>query len=803
MKKLYFTKLLFLTGVIVPSLTFGTHNAEAKGSMEILGVPYSVDTIAHFKVGPGTTTTYLRLKNEAGSKLQVHYLTIDKSQPGVSIRAVCGKDMVAGTERVSDMAKRHSSGNTLYFAGSNADFFTTSGNATNGSSKVGSPTTSCTVDGEIFKTSNSQYQFSVDRDGVARIGRLNYYTGTAKLGEKTTLFKGVNVASPSNGITIYTPKYWGSTNQTDNAGSSFEVTAKLVQGDEFKAGGKFRLEVTSEPSDAGDTKIPDDGFVIHGRGTSTTNCNTAALSFVGGLKPGDIVEFDNIVLFGDTRIYPQQIVSGNPKNVGEGKTLDTEGERGDASALHPRTGIGVSQDGNTIIMMVVEGRHNGSVGVRTSQLADIMRYAGAYEAVNLDGGGSSTLYTSAFGVRNYCSDGHERAVGNGIFAVVEARADEKEIAEIRFSDWAPRLPKYGNYVPRIIGYNKYGVVVNDSITDYTLEVKPGEGEIVDNGISYYATELGMYALKAKYKNLETSVAVDVNNECLFTTKFTSLFIDGKRSYEIELFGNNGIRNIPVKASILDWSSNDVSVATVSEDGIVRGVSNGTAIITGTIAERTIELPVTVEIMKEKQTNILAGNGIEDWKFTKSGCAAAGTLYTSSAESFAVDFKTSTSRSPSVTVTADPAVRIWSIPEDITFEVNSTSDLEYIILKIKDAKGDPYNYKTDKISANDPKTYSVNLNELINTKDISLYPLSFVSVNFYLPKKSGAEGHIEVPSIMAVYGDGAGVDDIISDSDSSSDARKEYFNLQGIKIEKPAAGLYIERQGSKVEKKIIK
>jgi hypothetical protein len=61
-------------------------------------------------------------------------------------------------------------------------------------------------------------------------------------------------------------------------------------------------------------------------------------------------------------------------------------------------------------------------------------------------------------VRNVGSDGNERAVGNAIFAVMEAPEDN-EIAEIRFKDWAMTFPKYGIYTPTIYGYNKYGIMV--------------------------------------------------------------------------------------------------------------------------------------------------------------------------------------------------------------------------------------------------------------------------------------------------------------------------------------------------------
>ena len=183
----------------------GAVQVNAQNSIDILGVPHSVDTIYHAKVGPGTTQTHLTLtKKSTGTTLQVFYLTVDKTTPGVSMRAVCATDKVAGTERPSTMAKRKSGNGVLYFAGTNGDFYSTSGTATNGSSKVGSPTTGCTADRETYKTSNGNYQFSVDTAGVARISRLYYYTGTATLGDKTTLFKGINVSSPNNGITIYT-----------------------------------------------------------------------------------------------------------------------------------------------------------------------------------------------------------------------------------------------------------------------------------------------------------------------------------------------------------------------------------------------------------------------------------------------------------------------------------------------------------------------------------------------------------------------------------------------------------------------
>lgn len=57
---------------------------------------------------------------------------------------------------------------------------------------------------------------------------------------------------------------------------------------------------------------------------------------------------------------------------------------------HPRTAAGKTADGR-LILMVVDGRQSSSRGVDLQELADLMASAGAVDALNLDGGGSSTM----------------------------------------------------------------------------------------------------------------------------------------------------------------------------------------------------------------------------------------------------------------------------------------------------------------------------------------------------------------------------------------------------------------------------
>ncbi len=727
-------------------------------TIDIRGVEYTLDTVFHAKVGPGTTQTQLQL-NGPTSSLQVFYLTVDKTTPGVTMRAVCATDKVAGTATPSNMAKTKSVNGLSYFAGTNGDFYTTSGNATNGSSMIGRPTTSCTVDREVYKTSNSNYQFTIDVDGNAHVGRLNYYTGTATLGDKVTLFKGVNVMSPNNGITIYTPRYFGSTNNTEEAGACAEVTAKLVEGDNFYAGGKYRMEITSTATSTGDLAIPNDGFVIHGRGTSTSGCNTGALDFVNSLQVGDIVEFDQIILLGDKRIYPAQTVSGNPKNVGGGETLDTEGERSDASALHPRTSLGVSVTGDSIIMMVIDGRTPNSAGVRTSMLADVMRYAGAYEALNVDGGGSSTLYTQALGVRNNCSDGKERAVGNAIFAVLEAPEDN-EVAEIQFKDWTMEAPKYGAYTPTIYAYNKYGKMIDADLKGFTLSCPEGLGEIL-NDSTLFAIGEGTHALTATYNGISATIPVTISTSGTAELKYDTVLIDNFREWPVDVQALVNTTYMPLNPRALSWSSADAAVATVDELGIVRGVADGTTDLTGLFGGNEYKLNLKVECPTARVMPI--ANEIIDSTWSKSISGVKELTMSQLPMGFALDFTISSSRASKITLSKE--IAIWSLPDTIRIRINSGNlNITDVSLNLVPGNGRAVNVKFSDIEPNKENILSIPISMIGDPNDIGIYPITFKSISI-VPKGSvNTVGHIDVAGFEAIYKNmpEAGVEGVIAD-----------------------------------------
>ena len=59
---------------------------------------------------------------------------------------------------------------------------------------------------------------------------------------------------------------------------------------------------------------------------------------------------------------------------------------------HPRSAVGITRNGRYLILMTVDGRQPGySEGTTTAGTAEWLRKLGAYDALNLDGGGSTAL----------------------------------------------------------------------------------------------------------------------------------------------------------------------------------------------------------------------------------------------------------------------------------------------------------------------------------------------------------------------------------------------------------------------------
>jgi exopolysaccharide biosynthesis protein len=106
-------------------------------------------------------------------------------------------------------------------------------------------------------------------------------------------------------------------------------------------------------------------------------------------------------------------VTGRPMLLREGHVWFDEDEPNGMYRTHPRTAVGLTPGGASLVLVVIDGRRAGLPGVTSLQLLPLLEEFGVTDAVNLDGGGSSELWiASEGGVVNRPSDRHERRVVN-------------------------------------------------------------------------------------------------------------------------------------------------------------------------------------------------------------------------------------------------------------------------------------------------------------------------------------------------------------------------------------------------------
>ncbi|MFD2078770.1 3',5'-cyclic AMP phosphodiesterase CpdA [Actinopolymorpha cephalotaxi] len=236
-------------------------------------------------------------------------------------------------------------------------------------------------------------------EGLGSIGSV-FFTGTITLpGERTAPLAGVNKPGlPADGIEAFTP-LWGSYCRCRaTTGATKVAEVEVVDG-----------RVTAVRDTAGSGEIPAGGFVLVGR--------DAGADTLAALTVGAPVSIDYRARTADDKAI-RTALNGRQLLVVNG--VAQRASAGNNVPPAPRTAVGFSRDGTKMFLLAADGRQPAfSDGLGLDELAAMMVELGAYNAVNLDGGGSTTLVARKPGeqtvrVENHPSDGSERHDPNGL-----------------------------------------------------------------------------------------------------------------------------------------------------------------------------------------------------------------------------------------------------------------------------------------------------------------------------------------------------------------------------------------------------
>ena len=723
--------------------------AVAGNVWSIQGTEYTVDTLFHNQIGPGTTQTSLWFRNATTlDALRVFYTTMDMTNPYLSLRGVCATDKLAGNEKISGMAERKSKPGARYMVGVNGDFFYTRGTTSRGVSTVGTPYGSTIVDGVIYRARNNakEYKnFVVATDGSLYADPF-FFSGSivAADGSQATVggintYSGEVPASNVDKVTIYNDLYYGHTWHWNG----WEVLAVVADGEKFETAKPFKMRIVSAPTGDGDMTIPKGHYVLHGQG--------AASSFIQNLKEGDEVTVTLSWTAKGKSVEPYQIVTGNPKILEDGETLQSEADRGDANTRQPRAAIGYSDGGKKAYFMVVDGRSPLSSGVRTTWLADIMRYAGATDGINMDGGGSAVLYTSTLGIRNHPSDGTERADGNA-FYVVSSAPDDSTIASIRFVDFSLKFPKYGVYTPKFYGYNKYGMLVSQDVKGVKLSCDKSLGNIIADSTFYADALVREGVLTASYEGMSVSepvTIVDAVDDIKITND--SIITDSFKEYAVDVQTTLGENAMSISPLALTWSSLDESVVTIGErTGVLKGVRNGTTQVIGKLGEVADTMIVNVEIPTAHIMPIDPNMDMSTWKISQTGGKNA--VSEAHGNGFTYTYTGASGRSPKIVLTKN--IRLWSLPDAIRIRFNSgEAPVKNVVLSLR-PNGQKVSYHTltpDTVIAGKMIELELPTSSWIDAADMMNYPITLNNIQLNMgTSKTGQKYTIDFDGFETVY-----------------------------------------------------
>ncbi|MFI6326158.1 phosphodiester glycosidase family protein [Nonomuraea sp. NPDC050556] len=233
---------------------------------------------------------------------------------------------------------------------------------------------------------------------TARITELKSQISAASQDGSRLDVNGVNRMAATDELILYTEEYGAKTPADNGADAVIDANGKVTA---LRASG---------------SAVPAGSRVLHGSGAGADWLWEHAWegwTITVDTKVTDLRTDKTLKLTPDLNI-----IAGSVGLVRNGRVKITAKQDGHDSVnmilrRHPRTLAGVTRNGS-LILATVDGRNPGvTVGANFIEAAQLMRWLGAVQAINLDGGGSSAMVVGNK-VVNKPSDGVERGVGDAL-----------------------------------------------------------------------------------------------------------------------------------------------------------------------------------------------------------------------------------------------------------------------------------------------------------------------------------------------------------------------------------------------------
>lgn len=368
------------------------------------------ETVESDHVTEGLTYEYKEIFTEDGW-VDLHVLIWDLAAEDLTLEVLRSTDDYGFRNTVADFVSSYLEANEGQVVGAvNGSFFNMGGEKSE----------------PIGTQYNEDYEYAVHNYNISSQGAasliktiddqfmMDFFgiTMTFKNSDDRALYlSGINKFKDTNNPVLYNQAFALDTEKLD---SSQDIYKLIVQND----------MVTQIVEPGLIAAIPEDGYII-------TIPEADAPFHLSFYQPGTVVSLDI-----DSTVDTSNIdfaISGGGKILEAGEVVET-GMIIEPTKRHPRTALGLAEDGSKMVAMVVDGR-GASIGATHQELADFLLAYNVTDAIHMDGGGSSTLMSRELGREdlttfNTPSSGYQRSIVNGLAFVSTAVTGPVETVEI-------------------------------------------------------------------------------------------------------------------------------------------------------------------------------------------------------------------------------------------------------------------------------------------------------------------------------------------------------------------------------------
>jgi len=359
------------------------------------------DSATETEIVPGLTYREFD-RNEGPWAIQV--LELDRSEKSLTISAALGRDHILGIEPLDSLmirteAKVKNGGSMDVLAAINADFYVLKHGPFQGD-----PVGLCVWAKQLVSSPIKRSTAVFTVDGGVEIGRFAFKSTLTRENGASFPIRGVNQSCSKNGIVLISPLFG---KETRPQPGMYAVAIEVSDSVEITGAGEKNTFTVREKA------LPDSVHSLKG-GRHFLLGRGEGADFLKSLKTGE-----DLTCSLGLDPFPGEIlnaVGGTPRLIRNGAiSIEAEEEnigKSFVTSRHPRTAFGYND--SSMFFVTVDGRRPGhSAGMSLPELADLMMELGATEALNLDGGGSTTMWVDGV-IKNRPSDNRIRPISNAL-----------------------------------------------------------------------------------------------------------------------------------------------------------------------------------------------------------------------------------------------------------------------------------------------------------------------------------------------------------------------------------------------------